>query len=361
MHKPGRWILTTGTIGLVTLAVFLALRSYERSLGSPHLASWITSQSPRSGLRLPGVVEAQEVRLGSKVGGRVETVHVEEGALVNPGVSLVTFEAPELRAQWDQWQARLKSDEAELEKARNGPRKEEIAAARAAVGAAEERWKRTQRGYRQEEIRQAQSDWDSAQADLKLAEEELRRTEQLYRERTVPQAELDSARANLDLLEAGTRGEEIAELEAKVAETHGKLRELKANLAETVVRAPSRSVIDVIAVRKGDLVPAGQTVVRALSAADLWVKIFVPETDLARVRLNQGVAVEVDGYPDRRFQGRVTFIASQSEFLPRNVQTIDERRHQVFGAKVRVADPQGVFKSGMAAFVTLSLDPARGE
>jgi multidrug resistance efflux pump len=90
-----------------------------------------------------------------------------------------------------------------------------------------------------------------------------------------------------------------------------------------------------------------------LKADDLWVKVFIPETELGRVRLDQAVTVTVDSYPGTRFPGRVIQIATQSEFTPRNIQSIDERRHQVFAAKVRVDNPQGVFKSGMAAEVTI--------
>ena len=93
--------------------------------------------------------------------------------------------------------------------------------------------------------------------------------------------------------------------------------------------------------------------VRILSAADLWVKVYVPETELGKTRLDQAAEVTVDSYPGRRFKGKVYYIASQSEFTPRNVQSIDERRHQVFGIKVRVTDPAagGVLKSGMSATV----------
>ena len=76
------------------------------------------------------------------------------------------------------------------------------------------------------------------------------------------------------------------------------------------------------------------------AAADLWVKIFVPETEIGKVRLDQAAEVTVDSYPGRRFKGKVYYIASQSEFTPRNVQSIDERRHQVFGIKVRVDRPR---------------------
>ncbi len=157
------------------------------------------------------------------------------------------------------------------------------------------------------------------------------------------------AQANLDLLKAGTRVEDIARLEGVVAETRSRLQELEVDLEEAVVHAPSRSVIDVISVRKGDLVAAGQTVARILRADDLWVRVYIPETELGKIRLNQSAKVTIDAYPGKTFEGKVIQIATVSEFTPRNIQSVDERRHQVFGAKVRVDDTQGVFKSGMAA------------
>src|SRR5579871_2531319 len=106
-------------------------------------------------LRLPGVVETQEVRLSSKVGGRVARVAVTEGDLVQPGQALVTFDVPELQAQYEQTQARLRAAEADLEKAINGARLEEKAAAHAATEAARARWERLKAGSRPEEIEQA--------------------------------------------------------------------------------------------------------------------------------------------------------------------------------------------------------------
>src|SRR5205823_667462 len=108
-------------------------------------------------LRLPGVVETQEVRLGSKIGGRVETVAILEGAIAMPGQVLVSFEVPELKAQRQQVQARLEAAEAELEKAQNGPRPEEKEAGRRAVESAQARLKRLQVSM-QEELRAAQSE-----------------------------------------------------------------------------------------------------------------------------------------------------------------------------------------------------------
>jgi multidrug resistance efflux pump len=90
-----------------------------------------------------------------------------------------------------------------------------------------------------------------------------------------------------------------------------------------------------------------------LESSQLWVRVYVPETDLANVRLNQPAEVTVDSYGGKVFHGHVEQIASQAEFLPRNVQTRDDRRHEVFGVKVRVDNPNGVLKSGMSATVRL--------
>jgi HlyD family secretion protein len=111
----------------------------------------------------------------------------------------------------------------------------------------------------------------------------------------------------------------------------------------------------VLAVRKGDLVAPNQPILRVLRADDLWVRIYVPETQLGQIRLHEKVDVTVDSDPDRHFEGEITQISPESEFTPRNVQSPDERRFQVFSAKVHVADPQGIFKSGMAAQVTVPL------
>ena len=160
-------------------------------------------------------------------------------------------------------------------------------------------------------------------------------------------------KARLSLLFEGTREEDKALARANLAEAKGRLAENEANLREAVVIAPRRAFVEILSVRTGDLLPPNATIARVLYTDDLWVKVFVPETELGRVRQGQQVEITVDAYPGKRFPGTVDQIANQSEFTPRNVQSADGRRHQVFAVKVRVADPAGVFKSGMAAEVTL--------
>jgi HlyD family secretion protein len=348
-----------------------------------------------SELVLPGVVEIQEVRLGSKVGGRVSRVAVLEGQIVEAGALLVEFEAPELTAQREQQQARVQEATADLEKARNGPREEEKAAAQSALLSAKARLKRAKAGFRTEEVQQAREDLKTTEADLNWTREEYDRTERIFRGNAGSRTDLDTARANrdrargrydsarfrmkmlenggwdldvedasaevarqqanYDLLYNGTRAEDLDLAVAREREARGRLVEIEANLREAQVLAPERVLIEVVGVRKGDLVTPNAPILRVLRADDLWVKAYVPETELGKVRLNSEVAVTVDAYPGKRFQGVVSFISSASEFTPRNVQSADERRFQVFAVKVRVADPEGVFKSGMAAEVRLPL------
>jgi multidrug resistance efflux pump len=346
-------------------------------------------------LRLPGVVEIQEIKLASKVGGRVKEVHVSEGDLVRAGDVLVSFEVPELTAQRRQCQARLEAALADLDKARNGARPEEREAARAAVEAARARWKRLKAGAREEEIRQARAEVASADADLKQARVDLTRAEQTFGNRAAARADYDQAlsthersqgradaarahldlllagtrveeideaaaelkryQANYDLLQAGTRVEEIEAARARVSEARARVQELDAQLDEATVRSPGPAVVEVLAVRAGDVVAPNQALLHVLRAEDLWVKVYVPETELGRVRPQQEVEVRIDAYPGQGFAGRVAQIASASEFTPRNVQSVSERRYQVFGVKVHVSAPPGVFKSGIAAEVVLPL------
>ena len=302
---------------------------------------------------------------------------------------------PELDSQRGQLVAQKEAAEAVLARLENGARKEEIAAAKAAVDAAAARLARMEHGYRVEEIEEARQDLQAIEADLQNALQELNRERSLmakgaatvqqydtanarysrlqaqasaanakvkmmesgYRLEEIAESKADVARlqANYDLLLAGTRSEEIDEQRAKVADLAAKIDEIDVKRNERMVIAPERAVVETLMVRPGDLVAPNQAVALVLRADDLWVKAYISEVNLGRIRLGQKVQVTSDSFPEQRFEGVITHIASASEFTPRNVQTIDERRHQVFGFKVRVADPHGIFKSGMAADVWLPI------
>jgi len=340
-----------------------------------------------------GTVETREIQVGSKVGGRVTGVGVEEGQGVKAGTLLVRFECDELKAQRAQAAAGVEQAQADLERLRRGNRPEEIEQAEATAKAQRANWEAARNGPRQQEIDQAQADYAAASADAVNAEINFQRMEKLVAKDEISRQQFDDARDNRDavaqraesarqrlaLLKAGTRAEDLQAAEARyqqaraaevlarkgfrredieaargrLAEAQGRAAELDARLKEAELTAPADGLIEVVSVRPGDLVPPGQIVVIMLETSQLWVKVYVPETELAHVRVGQNAAVQVDALSGRVFTGRVEQIASEAEFLPRNVQTREDRQHQVFGVKVYVDNPQGILKSGMSATARL--------
>ncbi len=340
-----------------------------------------------------GTVETREIQIGSKVGGRVTEVGVEEGQVVKAGAVLVRFECDELKAQRGQAQAAMQQAQADLDRMLRGNRPEEIAQAEATARAMQAAYESARNGPRRQEIDQAEAEFRAATADAANAEAFYKRMDKLAATDTISRQQFDdardrrdaaaqraeSARQRLALLEAGTRPEDLhaaaarsqqaeaaavlarkgfrrEDIEAargRLAEAQGRVAELDARLREAELTAPADAVVEVVSVRPGDLVPAARIVVTMLEASQLWVKVYVPETELAHVRVGQRATVDVDGFRGRVFTGHVGQIASQAEFLPRNVQTKSDREHQVFGVKVFVDNPGQVLKSGMSAQVHL--------
>ncbi|MFO0967998.1 MAG: HlyD family efflux transporter periplasmic adaptor subunit [Gemmataceae bacterium] len=355
---------------------------------------WFWPFGGTGAMRLSGVVEIQEVRLASESGGRIYEILVNEGDVVKPGQPLVILSAPERVAQRDQWQAKLKSAIIELERAESGSRVSELEGARAAEATAKARWDRVEIGWRPEEKDQAKAELEIAVAEKKQAEEDYTRAEELYKMRSTAKAEYDQALAARDrargkyesarakkimMVDVGSREEDkreakadydkarskVSELEAsrqeeihmakaKVDETRARLAEAQFYVDETTVVSPPKlgtARIEVLAVRPGDVVAANQPLIRVLRLDDWWVKVFVPETKLGNVKDGMEVEVFTDTDPGKAFRGKVIQIANIAEFTPRNVQSLDERRHQVFAVKILVLNPEGRFHAGMAAEV----------
>lgn len=103
----------------------------------------------------------------------------------------------------------------------------------------------------------------------------------------------------------------------------------------------------------GEVVSPTTPVVVIGNPDDVYVKVYIPEKEIGRVKLNQKAQLEVDSFPDRKFEGRVTFISPKAEFTPKNVQTKEERVTQMFAVKVSVTRPEGLLKAGMPADVEI--------
>jgi multidrug resistance efflux pump len=285
---------------------------------------------PDARLVLSGSIEANTVGVGSLLGGRVAAVHVKEGDTVHAGQPLVTFE-PDLRDL-------------------------EIAQQRSLVAQARAELAKVKRGPREEELRQARINWESAETDRKRFQSLWQAGAISRRDYDVTQVKAANAHETLLAAQRGGRAEDVAAAEAAVAQGMERLAFLERQHQELVVAAPSTGVVEVFNLRPGDLAAANQPVATLLEPDQIWVRVYVPETRLGRVRIGQAAAITVDTFPRRSFPGRVVEIRNQGEYTPRNLQTLDQRSDQVFGVKVAI-DPAPELKPGMAAIVDLA-EPA---
>jgi multidrug resistance efflux pump len=326
-----------------------------------------------------GTVEARNIRVGSEVGGRIDKVLVREGDIVTTGQVLMTFDEKELLAS-------LAQSRANAEKAKRGFRREDIEEARAAAMQAKADYELRKNGYRKEDIAAAEADLDRAAADETRNSLDFQRYDALAKNDLVSKQQRDTAEANwkmaaaqkdnaqhkLDELRRGYRPEEIASAEARYLQAQATLDKYvrgnrpedidaakaamaydEARFRERQVLAPSNAAVEVLDVRPGDLIAPNTPVATLLERDEIYVRIYIPETEIYRVHVGQKAQITVDSVGKQVFDGAVEQINQQAEFLPRNVQTREERVHQVFGVKIRIADSSHRVLPGMAADVKL--------
>lgn len=293
-------------------------------------------------LEASGTVEATEAELGFQLPGRIEAVLVREGDRVAAGQELARLERAELDARRQQVQAQLAGARALLSEMETGARSEEVAQAREALRAANERYSDARRG--------------------------LDRTQRLFDGGAVSQEALDRARLQLDVLqsqrdqaqqqvqlvETGPRRERIEAQRAMVAQAEAAVRQIDASLANAVIRAPFAGVVTVKDREPGETVGAGAPVLTIMNLDDRWVRIYIREDRIGAVRIGEDATITADTYPGKTYHGQVAFIASQAEFTPRNVQTAEERVKLVYAVKVRITrDETYDLKPGIPADVRL--------
>jgi HlyD family secretion protein len=123
----------------------------------------------------------------------------------------------------------------------------------------------------------------------------------------------------------------------------------RSRLKEASVYAPITGVVLRKNLEVGEMASPGVSILTLMNPREIWVRAYVPEEEVGRIKVGDAARVGIDGHPGRAFAGRISEIASEAEFTPRNVQTKKERVNLVFRIKIMVDNPEGILKPGMPA------------
>ena len=307
---------------------------------------WLARRhSAPSEIVLYGNVDLRQVELPFNNSERVATVLVQEGDHVHRGQVLAQLETSRLEPQLAQAQASVSQQQQVVNRLHNGSRPQEISQARANVALAEADATTARRKFERLHALAESSggravsrqDLDDAQAASEVAA-----------------ARLAVNRKALDLSVAGPRAEEIAEAEARLAALQAQLALLRQQVADAQLRAPLDAVVRSRIVEPGEMASPQKTAFTLAITDPKWVRAYVSEADLGRVRPGMGAEIAVDAFSGKRFPGWVGFISPVAEFTPKSVQTEELRSSLVYEIRIFVKDPDDALRLGMPATVHLA-------
>jgi HlyD family secretion protein len=263
--------------------------------------SFVAPGCGHRGNAVSGTIEVDEAHVGPRMSGRVEKIFAWEGDRLHEGQLVVQLDASEL------WARR------------------ELALA---------------------QINTAIHDADAQEAQLQFLRDDARRQQELLKRKVVSPTDAERA-------DSASKSQEknVAAAKTRVAQARAQLADIDAQLAELQVIAPADSILEVLSVKVGDVLPPNREAATLLLTGHLWVRVYVPESWLGLIKLGEHVRVRVDSFPHTDFDGVVEQINRQAEFTPRNVQTVADRIKQVFGVKVRLPSDDDRLRAGMAADV----------
>ncbi|HCI6412487.1 TPA: secretion protein HlyD [Klebsiella quasipneumoniae subsp. quasipneumoniae] len=307
---------------------------------------WWYQSSRQQPLTLYGNVDIRTVNMSFRVGGRLASLTVDEGDSIRAGQTLGELDRAPYENALLQAQANVSTAQAQYDLMMAGYRSEEIAQAAAAVNQAQAAYDYAQNFYHRQlglrassaisanDLENARSSRDQAQATLKSAQDKLRQ----YR--------------------AGNRPQEIAQAKASLEQAQAALAQAKLDLHDTVLTAPSDGTLMTRAVEPGTMLNAGGTVLTLSLTHPVWVRAYVDEKNLGQAQPGQAVLLYTDSRPDKPYHGKIGFVSPSAEFTPKTVETPDLRTDLVYRLRIVVNDADGALRQGMP--VTVSFDNGNG-
>jgi HlyD family secretion protein len=385
--------------------IILVVAVVAVALGAWLVFGWLRRPA-MPGIVVSGNIELTEIAVSFKVPGKLAELHVDEGASVKRGMLIARLDSEQIRRQRDGYdaaaqaaesgyrqlltaislqketlaantqlgQAEVRQAKAHLDEMLAGSRSQEVAQAHAALDDARTQhalaardWKRAQQLFAKEDISAAQHDqyrtqYERTGAQVKQIGERLALVVEGPRkeEIEVARAQLDRAKAALRLnesarLELQRKQQELEARRAEIDRAKAQVAVADSQINDTVATSPVDGVVLVKSAEPGEVLAAGTPAVTIGDIDHPWVRAYVQETDLGRVKLGGKVKVTTDSYPGKIYDGHVSFIASEAEFTPKQIQTEEERVKLVYRIKIEVENPQRELKSNMPVVAELEL------
>jgi len=310
---------------------------------------WWESRQPNNTLRLEGHMEATETDLAFKVSGIIQYIFFQEGDWVAMNQVVAGLEAQDL--------------------------KDEVDRARAAQAASKANLDKYERGYRPQEIKEAEAQVGKTKADLVNKKLDYARYENLYRRQVVPGITRDkfeadylmakeahkSASEQYSLRKEGFRVEDIDQARNQFKEAQAALELALTRLGYGTITSPINGVVLVRPMEPGMTAAVGAPVLTLGDMDNIYFQGYIPATDLAKVKFGMKAYVTTDSYPGKKYPAWVSFINAKAEFTPKTVETYKERVTLVYRCKIRAQNLNYDLKPGMPAEAVILLDSQSGD
>jgi HlyD family secretion protein len=312
------------------------------------IAWWTVGRHPVTHeLVLYGDVDLRQVELAFNDSERIAAVLVQEGDRVKHGQVLARLDTKRLEPEVAQAEATAVAKREAVERLRNGSRPQEIAEAQANVESAKADAINARGQY--ERRKKLAANWVVSQQDLENAKAAL----------DVAEAKLNVNQKALDLVIAGPREEDIAQAEAEWRSDQAQAALLRQELADAQLLAPVDAVVRTRLMEPGEMASPQKPVFSLAVTDPKWIRTYVAESDLGKMRTGMRASIATDSFPAQRFDGWVGFVSPVAEFTPKTVETAEMRTSLVYEVRVFVKDPSDQLHLGSPATVYLRTNETR--
>ncbi len=303
----------------------------------------IDNQQPTDEIVLYGNIDIREVKLSFNGNEHINSILVQEGDSVTKGQDLAYLHTELLQAKSAQAKAMVEAQ------------KQELAAMLA--------------GTRPEDIEKARADLEAVKAKLVSARSTAERLTKLARKKMASEDEAEQARATanayeadvhalqaaLNLAIAGPRKEDIAKARALLLARQAEYSLALENLKDATLYAPNPGVIRNRILEEGDMASPQTPVLTLALNHPLWVRAYLSETDLGKVKPGMAATIHTDSYPDKSYSGWIGYISPTAEFTPKNIETPELRTHLVYQVRIYTCNNDNELRLGMPATVKINL------